>query len=247
MTKPAITPRALALAVALCLALTTAALAQRPSYFSPSAVDPVKLLPGFPSPESAEAHDELKLMLMIQRDRTRKDVARCASEVTLSLDAFQNVLGPWCTSENLPQLSKLFRQAAKDARPLVGAAKDHFKRPRPAAEDARIDVPIKKDMSYSYPSGHSTLATMYALILARLAPAERDAILDRGRQIGWDRVVAGEHHPSDIYAGRALGQALAESLLASPKFEQELPALEAEFSNAQRHAARTAEPIGAGH
>ena len=226
--------RYLPLALVLCLTCIAAAQAERQSYFPPTAVDAIKLLPGFPSPDSDEAHEELLLMRIIQHHRTEEDVARCESEVNLTVDAFKSVLGPWCTSDNLPQLAKLFKQLSKDSKPFAGAAKNHFKRPRPAAEDARIHVPIEVDTSYSYPSGHATRGTMYALILAELDPAHRDAILKRGREIGWDRVVAGLHHPSDIYAGRVLGKALAESLLADPKFKDELPALKKEFSAAKQ-------------
>ena len=74
----------------------------------------------------------------------------------------------------------------------------------------------------------------------RSVPSRGD--LERGREIGWDRVVAGLHHPTDIYAGRVLGQALAESLLADPKFQAELVQLKKEFSDAEQHAA---EPVGA--
>jgi acid phosphatase (class A) len=236
-------PRSLTLAIALCLACAIRAQAQRPSYFSPTAVDPIKLLPAPPALGSAEAREELELMELIQRDRTKADVDRCASEVDLTVDAFKSVLGPWCTADNLPRIEKVFKGLAKDSKQVSNVAKDHFKRPRPAHEDAQIHVPIQNETTFAYPSGHSTRGTMYALILAELVPAHRDALLERGREIGWDRVVAGLHHPSDIYAGRVLGQALAESLLADPKFQAELVQLKKELSDAEQHAT---EPAGAG-
>jgi acid phosphatase (class A) len=236
-------PRSLTLALALCLSFAIRAKAERPSYFSPNAVDPIKLLPGPPAADSAEAREELELMESIQHNRTKEDVDRCASEVNLTVDAFKSVLGPWCTADNLPRLQKLFKDLAKDSKQISNTAKDHFKRPRPAHEDVQIQVPIENETTFAYPSGHSTRGTMYALILAELLPDHRDAIVQRGREIGWDRVVAGLHHPSDIYAGRVLGQALAESLLADPKFQDELLMVKAELSAAELHAA---EPAGAG-
>jgi acid phosphatase (class A) len=227
-----------------CLVLAATARAQRQSYFAPNAVDPIQLLPRFPAPDSEEAHDELRLMRLIQQTRTQEDVNRCASEASLNVAAFRSVLGDWCTPENLPQLSKLLKQVASDTRPFSNVAKDHFKRPRPEHEDPQIHVPITKDTSFAYPSGHSTLGTMYAMILAELVPEHRDAILQRGRSIGWDRVIAGLHHPSDIYAGRVLGQALAEKLLANPRFQAELPPLKQEIAGAQERA-HAAVPIGA--
>ena len=234
--------RSLALTLAVCLSFAIPARAERPSYFSPTAVDPIKLLPGPPAAGSAEAREELELMQTIQHDRTKEDVARCASEVDLTLDAFKSAVGPWCTAENLPKLARLFKNVSNDSKPFSNVAKDHFKRPRPAQEDPQLHVPIQNETTFAYPSGHSTRGTMYALILAEIAPSHREAILERGREIGWDRVVAGLHHPTDIYAGRVLGQALAESLLADPKFQAELVQLKKEFSDAEQHAA---EPVGA--
>lgn len=245
------TKKSLSLVLASFLLCVATARAQRlsipGSIVDPTAVDPVKLLPDYPAAGSEEARDELKLMLMMQEHRIQADLDRCRSEASLSpLGAFRSVMGPWFTSANLPHLTKFMKQAVQDIKPVVNEAKDHFKRPRPASDNPKIQVAVKPDPSYSYPSGHATLGMMYALILAELAPDRRNALLERGREIGWDRVIAGEHHPSDIYAGRVLGQALAESLLADPKVQAELPALKQELADAVRGAAHeTAQPAGA--
>ena len=230
------------LALTLVAACAAVARAETPTLLRPNAVDSINLLPGPPAANSAEAKDELNWMVAIQEKRTKEDVARCESEVTLNLDAFQSVLGPWCTSKNLPKLAKLFAALDKDSKQVSNAAKDHNRRPRPEHEDSRIHVPIDDETTFAYPSGHATRGMMYALILAELAPDHRDALLDRGREIGWDRVVAGLHHPSDIYAGRVVGQSIAQSLLADPKFQGELAELKTEFHEAEQHAAEPAAP-----
>jgi acid phosphatase (class A) len=71
------------------------------------------------------------------------------------------------------------------------------------------------------------------LILAEIAPERRAALIQRGREIGWDRVIAGAHYYSDVVAGRVFGQALWESLRASPQFQQELAKAKAEFDAAR--------------
>jgi acid phosphatase (class A) len=53
--------------------------------------------------------------------------------------------------------------------------------------------------------------------------------LKRGQEIGWDRVIAGVHFPSDVYAGRVLGQTLAQAMLKSPDFQRRLTQAKAEF------------------
>jgi acid phosphatase (class A) len=229
------------LAFVFIAAAAAIARAEKPAYLDPAAVDPAKLLPGPPSAASTEARAELELMLSIQDKRSQADVDRCASEVKLGVEAFQSVLGPWCTTKNLPRLAKLFADLDRDSKSITNAAKDHFRRPRPEHDEPRIHVPIADDTTFAYPSGHATRGIMYAWILAELAPEHRDALLDRGREIGWDRVVAGLHHPSDIMAGRVLGQALSQTLLADPRFQSQLVELKTELHDAQQHAA---EPAG---
>jgi acid phosphatase (class A) len=231
---------------ALLLFAASAAIArdEAPGYLDRASVDAVKLLPGPPSAASQEARQELDLMLTIQEKRTKQDVARCQSEAKLKLDAFQSVLGPWLTEKNLPRLGKLFAALETESKRFSDAAKREYHRPRPEREEPRIHVPIDDETTFAYPSGHATRGMLYALILAELAPDHRQALLDRGREIGWDRVVAGLHHPSDITAGRVLGQALAQSLLADPKFQTELADLKSELRAAEQHAEarRTPEP-----
>ncbi len=229
-------------AIGLLLAVAVAARAQSPKYFDPPPVDPVKLIPAPPAEHSAEDRAELDLILAIQEKRTQAEVDRCESEAKLKIDAFQSVLGPWCTSKDLPRTAKLFAAVAKDSKPIVDAVKDHYRRPRPAHEDDKVHPAIDDEASFAYPSGHSTRGTMYALLLAEVFPQQRDALLERGREIGWDRVIAGLHHPSDIVAGRVLGQALAQAVLADPKFQSDFAAMKKELTQAEQHAA---EPAGA--
>jgi len=55
-----------------------------------------------------------------------------------------------------------------------------------------------------------------ATLLAQLQPQDREAILARGRQVGFDRPLGGVHYPSDVEAGQAVGAAFAASWLADP-------------------------------
>ena len=50
--------------------------------------------------------------------------------------------------------------------------------------------------------------------------------------MGWDREIAGVHFPTDIYAGRVLGQALAHALLANPEIKAQLETLKPELDEA---------------
>ena len=87
---------------------------------------------------------------------------------------------------------------------------------------------------YGYPSAHSTRGTVQALLLAELFPEHKEAILEIGRHLGWDRVLLGKHFPTDIYAGRVMGQALVRELLASPAFQNDLAEAKTEVQATQR-------------
>jgi acid phosphatase (class A) len=73
---------------------------------------------------------------------------------------------------------------------------------------------------------------VFAALLAELIPEKREALLEKGREIGWLRVIGGVHFPSDVFAGRVLGQALAREFLRSEKFQADLAAAHAELAAA---------------
>ncbi len=229
------------LGLVLLASLGANALADVPLFSPLAPADAVKLIPPPPSEHSAEARAELESMVAIQEKRTKSEVDRCASEAKLKVDAFQSVLGPWCTSKNLPHTARIFADLAKNSKQYSDTVKSHYRRPRPEHEDQRIHVPIDDETTFAYPSGHATRGMLYALILAEIFPDQRDALLERGREIGWDRVIAGLHHPSDIIAGRVLGQALAHSMLAEQKFQSEFSELKKELTEAEHRAAEPAE------
>jgi acid phosphatase (class A) len=200
----------------------------------PIAVDAVKLLPAPPAVGSAENQEELGLLRRIQKHRTLEEIERCRSEVKLEISAFQPLFGSWFTAENLPEMQKLLKQVHKESKSISDSAKKQFNRPRPYLADARIAPVLDKEDEPSYPSGHATRGMLYALILCEIAPEKKDAILDRGREIGWDRVIAGVHYPSDVVAGRTLGQAIMQSLWSDPSFREQLDKVKSEFKELQK-------------
>ena len=84
--------------------------------------------------------------------------------------------------------------------------------------------------SGSYPSGHTTLGWMWALILAEIAPERINAILSRGLAFGESRVVCNVHWESDVTAGRILGAGVVARLHADAAFRKDLEAAKAEFA-----------------
>lgn len=224
--------------LALLLLIAASSRAETPHYLAPDAIDAVRLLPAPPAVDSEEARAERDLMVALQQQRTEGQTARCRSEVIVTLVAFARVMGPWFTVENLPSLAQLLKRAEHDALFFSAAAKNHFQRKRPAAEDPRIQIAVASEATPAYPSGHATRGMLFAVIIAQLAPQQEAALLERGREIGWDRVIAGMHHPSDIFAGRVIGQAAALALLANPRFQEELAAARVEFERVRQERLR---------
>jgi acid phosphatase (class A) len=114
------------------------------------------------------------------------------------------------------------------AKPIVVTAKAEWNRPRPFLANSRVFPALDKPRDPSYPSGHSTRATLDALVLAQLLPSNAMAIQKRGMEVGDDRVIAGVHYPSDVLAGRKLAQAIFDRMMQEKDFRDELKAAQAE-------------------
>jgi acid phosphatase (class A) len=207
--------------------------AEAPALFRAGLVDPLKVLPAPALLDTEEMKAELQTVLRAQEARTDKEIKRAREDEQIRTDSFQSALGPWLTANNLPRLQALFERMEKEAKVCSDIAKNHFKRPRPLVADARVK-PLFEMSDPGYPSGHSLRGQMFALVLSELAPDKADTLLARGREIGWSRVIGGVHFPSDLSAGRTLGQALALEMLANPAIRTELAAIHREFEAARQ-------------
>lgn len=214
------------LACWLLLGMAAAGMAQE-SYLAASHLDGIALLPPPPAEGSAEAAADLASVRAVFHGRTPAQEALATRNASLSFFLFTPAIGPWFQPGKLPKTEALFVRVKKAIRPVINVPKDHWKRRRPYQVDAQLSLG-KPEPSYSYPSGHSTCGTIYAAVLAELFPQKREAILAIGREIGWDRVIIGKHFPTDVFAGRVLGQAIARELLASPAFQHDVAEAKAE-------------------
>ncbi|HVP67904.1 MAG TPA: phosphatase PAP2 family protein [Anaeromyxobacteraceae bacterium] len=169
-----------------------------------------------PAPGSDGAKADLAIVLWEQRVRTPSQVRRAARNVQVGLANYAGALGSGFDASAHPLTDELLARAGKAGQDVVRALKVRFARPRPFVADPQVKPAIETEAGYSFPSGHATRGTLFAVILSRLAPAHRTALLECGLQIGYDRVVGGLHYPSDVLAGQRLGKVLAEAWLADP-------------------------------
>ncbi len=187
-------------------------------------------------------------MLVMQAARTDVQIKQFHLQEGLGLVAFKDIMPELETPTNLPKLTKLYKAVKDAAAEPVDTGKNYFKRLRPFREDSRIEPLGKRDQEYAYPSGHATRGYLCAKILSQIDPDKADALMERGRQIGWNRVVGGMHHPSDIAAGRVLGQAIARTLLRDADFKARLEEVKEEYEAAKKsHTEHHAEAAAPAH
>lgn len=146
--------------------------------------------------------------------------------------AFDSVLGASFTRDNFPATFTVLDRAGRAAGFAGDPLKFVHRRPRPFMADDSIVTCIPRPTSYSYPSGHAALGFAWALVLAELVPSRADAIVARGRDFSWSRVVCGLHYPSDVEAGRTVAAAAIARIHADPDFQRELAAARTELAAA---------------
>lgn len=136
-----------------------------------------------------------------------------------------------------PHLNMLLRRTLLDAGLATYAAKNKYNRQRPfvvtgeptctPAEEAMLS----KDGSY--PSGHTAIGWAWALVLVQAAPQRMDAVLQRGYDFGFSRVICGVHWQSDVDAGRLIGAATVARLQSDETFKAQVALARDEIAQAQ--------------
>lgn len=99
------------------------------------------------------------------------------------------------------------------ARELSRLFKLIFSRPRPIAVLENVHVLGMKYYTYSFPSGHTTVAFAFATILAVKLPKIRIPVIIIAALIGLSRIYVGAHYPSDVLAGAVLGSGVSAVIL----------------------------------
>jgi acid phosphatase (class A) len=190
----------------------------------------VQLLPAPPLPGSSEQTYDLAEVTLAHRALPSVDETLVRSEKRVYLTSFADAIGGVFQTNRFPKAEAFLRRVLEDTDIEVNAGKELWKRPRPYLVDTNLLMEGESEkLSGSYPSGHSTRATVLALILAEMFPERREAILSRGREIGWHRVVLAKHYPTDIYAGRVLAQAIVFQLKLNRNFRHDFKAAQAEI------------------
>jgi acid phosphatase (class A) len=189
------------------------------------------VLPPPSAPGSAEDQADRAATDRAFAQRSTADFSAAQQEEKFNAFAFASVIGPGFQADKLPHVAALFKEAEEETKQAVDTSKNHWMRlrPCPPASACALNPEEAKKKSYGYPSGHSSRATVDAILLSQLFPQDADALMQHARDIGWRRVVKGVHTLQDIYGGRVFGQALANAMLTSPAMQHDLAAAAAEL------------------
>lgn len=189
-------------------------------YLSEELFEQIKAqIPDYPKKGSAAQSVDEFVLRKLQKTRTEKDCERAHFEVIVNLENFYGKPYGQLDEKQIDILIPLFDQLRADAGFYIGQIKRSYNRVRPYdyLKDLTPCTPTEK--SLSYPSGHATLAILYALVLSDIFPDKSVQFKDRADVIAQDRVLAGVHHPSDISGGKKFGQILYNEIVKSPRYK----------------------------
>jgi acid phosphatase (class A) len=201
------------LALALLAALPAAA--REPPYLTAQELDLVSFLP----PPVVDPEQQA-MVLAAQRAATPERIAQAQRDVDESPDTmFGAVVGKPLDGAALPNTTRLFARMRATEDAVTGPAKQAFKRVRPYLSNPEIKPLVRPSISGSYPSGHTTNATLAAIVMGDIVPEKRDAIWQRAADYSQSRVVGGMHYPNDLFGGKLAGTAIAVALQSRPEFK----------------------------
>src|SRR6478609_3915001 len=228
MTYPRLTPmdihrisRPLALALFALLVSVTPAFAGH--FVADNALDYRALITPPPAADSLVTRAELDVVLQFQDLRTSALAKRAQEIENETLFSFaSDVVGPWFRQESLPKTAALFAAVREDFVAVNRASKALWPRKRPPFADPRVKPCVEFSDSGAYPSGHDIQSALWAALLAELLPDHAAGSQTRALETRRMKMFTGVHYPSDLEAGRLVGEALAREMLQSPALQQAL-------------------------
>ncbi|MBP7142879.1 MAG: phosphatase PAP2 family protein [Opitutaceae bacterium] len=232
------------LLLVIALAHTIRAYPEPGKFLGTGDLDVTKVIPAAPADNSLATAADVETVYQVQKRRTPEMIALANYFAEDSVFQYDAVIGAWFTASKLPRTAEFFLQIDSDRYAISSKGKQVWQRPRPPLLDSRIKPCVHLPKSGSYPSGHSTQAFLWANLLAEIFPEHRAALRERAELVAWSRIIGGVHYPTDITAGRMLGDRLAEEFLRRPAVREALAGVveEVRKAGAKEHAAASATP-----
>lgn len=178
------------------------------------------LSPPPPANDSAETQAELALLRSMTHNLTAADLARFrrwTSESTL-LTNWNAIAEQMCRTYGLSapagaRVMALLADAVNTTLIACWRNKYLYLRPRPTMLDPNVVAVIPVPDHPSYPAGHPAVAGAASRILGQFFPREAAMFRANALDVSLFRLQAGAHFPSDVRAGLALGERIADEIL----------------------------------
>ena len=211
-------------------------------YLDRSAIpDSQALVPAPPATGSAglaQDHAVMQAALAL-RGTPRFEQARLDADLDFPFAAgtFSCALGASIDAQSTPATYRLLRRTLIDGAFSTRAAKELHQRTRPFVENGKPTCTPEDEAELrgngSYPSGHTAIGWLWALVLAQAVPERTDALLARGRSYGESRLVCNVHWQSDILQGRFMGSGTFARLQSDPVYQADMAAAKVELAAAR--------------
>ena len=210
-------------------------------------VDILKLLPPPPAPGSAQDIADRAAYAASAAGVGGSDWQAAIGQLSPTSPEFVRAIscaiGTQLSLAATPATMTMVARAGVDMIRPMTTAKDRYARPRPFTTDAGKPGwvpacdPISRDgvgarLGFAYPSGHSGIGWLWALILSDAAPARADAIRKFGMATGDLRVACRVHWLSDVANGRILATSVYQRIAAEPEYQADLARAVAEIAAA---------------
>ncbi len=164
----------------------------------------------------------------LQNNRTHEECDIAATQSHMDLDSFFGPAAGILTETEFRAVTPLLMELKETVNEESKPFKEKYTRARPYNVDATISPCVEKPSgATSYPSSHAAMGITMGHVLADLIPAKRAVIEAQGIQIGENRLIGGVHHPSDVKAGRDLGDQIYDALRSNAKYQSDFRAAKA--------------------
>ena len=178
-------------------------------------LEALTLLPTPPQPGSANQAANVQLLNTITSTATPQMVAAAWYDATPSVFDFSQVLGAGFTPEKLPVTNAFFAKVTINTENTNIALDKAYNSQGPVSPA-------------SYPSAHTLLGFVDGVLLADMIPEKKDQLLTYGVQFGLNRLILGQHWPTDVTAGQMEAALLLPALYQSAQFQSDFAQAKAE-------------------
>ncbi|KAF0233356.1 MAG: acid phosphatase [Desulfovibrionaceae bacterium] len=212
---------AVSMAVLIALTLPTFCLGQSlgpDAYFSSNAaaLQALMLLPQPPAPGTAAQGANMLILNTVMNTATPQMVAQAQADAIPSVFDFSAVLGEDFTARNLLATNAFFIKVTINTQNANDTLKDIYNSQGPVTPA-------------SYPSSHALLGLVDGVLLGDMLPEKQGQLLTYGVQYGLNRLILGQHWPTDVSAAQMATGIFLADLFASSQFQSDFNEAKAEL------------------